>query len=64
MKKTNNIFFILLLFFMAATGCQSVKDGLTGKKKQNSEEHMELVLDFLHCTRIFKCGLQVSLRGK
>ena len=40
MKKTNNIFFILLLFFMAATGCQSVKDGLTGKKKQNSDEFL------------------------
>jgi len=25
---------------MAAKGCQSVKDGLTGKKKQNSDEFL------------------------
>jgi len=40
MKKTNNIFFILLFFFIAVTSCQSLKDGLTGTKKQNSDEFL------------------------
>tara|TARA_B110001452_G_C15186830_1_gene412218 strand:- start:89 stop:406 length:318 start_codon:yes stop_codon:yes gene_type:complete len=40
MKKINNLFYILLIFFIAFVGCQSVKDGLTGNKKQNSDEFL------------------------
>ena len=40
MKKTNKIFFILPFFFIVLTSCQSIKDGLTGNKKQNSDEFL------------------------
>ena len=40
MKKTNKIFCILPFFFIAFTSCQSIKDGLTGNKKQNSDEFL------------------------
>ena len=40
MKKTNKIFFILSFFFIVLTSCQSIKDGLTGNKKQNSDEFL------------------------
>ena len=40
MKKTNKIFFILPFFFILLTSCQSIKDGLTGNKKQNSDEFL------------------------
>jgi predicted small lipoprotein YifL len=40
MKKLfkNTIYLILVLFSLSA--CQSVKDGLTGKKKSNSDEFL------------------------
>ena len=40
MKKTNKIFFILPFFFIVLTSCQSIKDGLTKNKKQNSDEFL------------------------
>ena len=40
MKKINKIFFILPFFFIVLTSCQSIKDGLTGNKKQNSDEFL------------------------
>ncbi len=36
--KNNIIFIVWLLFFLSS--CQSVKDGLTGKKKENSDEFL------------------------
>ena len=40
MKKINKIFLILPFFFIVLTSCQSLKDGLIGKKKQNSDEFL------------------------
>lgn len=40
MKKTNFILIITLLFSLTLTSCQSVKDGLTGKKQENSDEFL------------------------
>ena len=36
--KNNIIFVICFLFFLSS--CQSLKDGLTGKKKENSDEFL------------------------
>ena len=40
MKKINFILLIYLLFASFLTSCQSVKDGLTGKKSENSDEFL------------------------
>tara|TARA_S200000501_G_scaffold369122_1_gene408024 strand:+ start:212 stop:532 length:321 start_codon:yes stop_codon:yes gene_type:complete len=38
MKKTETICIICFLIFLSS--CQSLKDGLTGKKKENSDEFL------------------------
>jgi|TARA_B110000261_G_C12764025_1_gene229752 hypothetical protein len=40
MKKLCMYKFYLFLFILLFAGCQSVKDGLTGKKKSNSDEFL------------------------
>ena len=40
MKKINFILITYLLFASFLTSCQSVKDGLTGKKSENSDEFL------------------------
>jgi len=42
-KKMNNIFkyfFCLLIVMVSLNGCQSVKDGLSGKKKNSADEFL------------------------
>ena len=38
-KLVKNIFYIILIL-IPLTGCQSVKDGLTGQKKKNTDEFL------------------------
>ena len=38
-KLTKNIFYLFIAIFFLG-GCQSVKDGLTGQKKSNSDEFL------------------------
>jgi len=38
-KLPKNIFYLFLIL-LALSACQSVKDGLTGKKKNNSDEFL------------------------
>ena len=38
--KNNNILISLIIFFLILGGCQSVKDGLTGVKKNNNDEFL------------------------
>ena len=40
MKKINFILLIYLLFASFLTSCQSVKDGLSGRKSENSDEFL------------------------
>ena len=40
MKKIKKIFFIPLIFLIVLTSCDSVKEGLTGSKKKNSDEFL------------------------
>ena len=40
MKKINILLLIPAIFFIVLTGCQSLKDGLSGSKKQNSDEFL------------------------
>ena len=40
MKKTNYFLIVLFLFFTFITACQSVKDGLSGRKSENSDEFL------------------------
>jgi hypothetical protein len=40
MKKTNYLLILLLIFPTFLTGCQSIKDGLTGRKSENSDEFL------------------------
>jgi len=40
MKKNNNILIILLISFLTLANCQSLKEGLSGTKKNNSDEFL------------------------
>ena len=40
MKKTNYILLLLFIFFTFLTSCQSIKDGLSGRKSENSDEFL------------------------
>ena len=40
MKKINYILISLLLSFTVLTACQSIKDGLSGRKSENSDEFL------------------------
>ena len=40
MKKINNLPIIFLISFLALTSCQSLKEGLSGAKKNNSDEFL------------------------
>ena len=41
MKKTNQLKYIfLIIIFSFVTSCQSVKDGLSGRKSENSDEFL------------------------
>ena len=40
MKKTNSSLLALFIFFLAFSGCQSVRDGLGGSKKTNNDEFL------------------------
>jgi len=40
MKRPIKKFVYLLALFIILSGCQNVKDGLTGKKKSNSDEFL------------------------
>jgi len=40
MKKLNRHRFYLFLLILSLSACQSVKDGLTGQKKSNSDEFL------------------------
>ena len=40
MKKINLVLFVPLTFIFFLTSCQSVKDGLSGKKTENSDEFL------------------------
>ena len=40
MKKINLVLFVPLTFIFFLTSCQSVKDGLSGRKSENSDEFL------------------------
>ena len=40
MKKTNYILILLFLFFNLLSSCESIKDGLSGRKSENSDEFL------------------------
>jgi hypothetical protein len=40
MKKTNSSLLALFIFFLAFSGCQSVREGLGGSKKTNNDEFL------------------------
>ena len=40
MKKTNHIASVVFIFLFFLTSCQSIKDGLSGRKSENSDEFL------------------------
>ena len=40
MKKTNHVLILLLILPIFLNACQSIKDGLSGRKSENSDEFL------------------------
>jgi len=40
MKKTNHVLILLLILHIFLNACQSIKDGLSGRKSENSDEFL------------------------
>lgn len=40
MKRTNYIALLAFVFLFVLTSCQSIKDGLSGRKQENSDEFL------------------------
>ena len=40
MKRTNYIALVTFVFLFFLTSCQSIKDGLSGRKSENSDEFL------------------------